>query len=79
MKVGIKLALVGILSLLVGSTFASPLLITELDPENIKLYLKPPSDSFTSSITREVLYANFSVTPNVENDKRVITFLTLLS
>ena len=71
MKIGIKLALVGILSLLVGSAFASPLLITELDPENIKPYLKPPSEDFTSSITSEVLYANFSVTPIVENDKSV--------
>jgi len=71
MKIGIKLALIGILSLLVGSAFASPLLMTELDPENIKPYLKPPSNAFSSSFTSEVLYANFSVTPDVGNDKRL--------
>jgi len=31
MKIGIKLALVGILSMLIGSAFASPLLLSELD------------------------------------------------
>ncbi|MDG6223817.1 MAG: hypothetical protein IAX21_02595 [Candidatus Bathyarchaeota archaeon] len=68
MKIEIKLAMIGLLSLLVGSAFASPLLMTELDPENIKPYLKPPSDVFTSSVTGEVLYANFSITPNSEKD-----------
>jgi hypothetical protein len=71
MKIGINLILLGILSLLIGSAFASPLLISELNPDNIKPYLKPPSDAFTSSMTSEVLYANFSITPNSENDKRV--------
>ena len=71
MKITLKFVLIGIISFLVGSAFASPLLVTELDPENIKPYIKPPSDSFTSDMTSEVLYANFSVTPNVENDKRV--------
>ena len=68
MKIEIKLAMLGILSLLVGSAFASPLLISELDPENIKPYLRPPSNSVVSSITSEVLYANFSLTPNSEKD-----------
>ncbi|MCW4015022.1 MAG: hypothetical protein NWF06_01505 [Candidatus Bathyarchaeota archaeon] len=71
MKNGTKFVIIGILSLLVGTTFASPLLIAELSPGNIKPYLKPPSEAFTSDITSEVLYANFSVTPDVENDKRV--------
>jgi hypothetical protein len=72
MKIGTKLAMIGILSLLVGSAFASPLLVTELDPENLKPYVKPPAyDALTSDVTSEVLYANFSVTPNVENDRSV--------
>ncbi|PVX23878.1 MAG: hypothetical protein CW691_09340 [Candidatus Bathyarchaeum sp.] len=70
MKNETNFLLIGLLSLIVGSAFASPLLVTELDPENIKPYLKPPSAAFTSSVTSDVLYANFSVTPNVENDKR---------
>jgi len=68
MKIGTNLILIGILSMLVGTAFASPLLISELDPDNIKPYLKPPSDSFISNITSEVLYANFSINPNSESD-----------
>jgi len=68
MKIKTNFLLLGFLSLIVGTAFASPLLITELDPENIKPYLKPPSDSFTSNIISEVLYANFSINPNSESD-----------
>jgi hypothetical protein len=72
MKIGIKLVMIGVLSLLVGSAFASPLLMIELDPENIKPYVKPPSyNALISDVTSEVLYANFSVTPNVENDRSI--------
>ena len=71
MKTETNFLLIGLLSLIIGSAFASPLLVSELDPDNIKPYLKPPSNAFTSDITSEVLYANFSVSPNVENDKRV--------
>jgi len=62
--------IIGILSLLVGTTFASPLLVSELDPDNIKPYIKPHSNALTSDMTSEVLYANFSITPIPENDKR---------
>ena len=71
MRKGTKFVIIGMLSLLVGTAFASPMLITELDPDNIKPYLKPPTEAFTSDVTSEVLYANFSVAPNVENDRRV--------
>jgi uncharacterized protein YxeA len=71
MKNATKLVIIGILSLLVGTTFASPLIITELNPDNLKPYVKPPTVAFTSDVTSEVLYANFSVTPDVENDRRV--------
>jgi len=68
MKITSKFVFIGIISFLIGSAFASPLLLSELDPDNIKPYLKPPSDSFTSNITSEVLYANFSINPNSESD-----------
>jgi hypothetical protein len=71
MRNGSKMIIIGILSLLVGTTFASPLLVSELDPDNIKPYTKPPSNALTSDMTSEVLYANFSITPDVENDRRV--------
>ncbi|MEJ2281900.1 MAG: hypothetical protein P8X97_08380, partial [Candidatus Bathyarchaeota archaeon] len=67
MKIGSKFVFIGIISFLIGSAFASPLLISELDPNNIKPYLKPPADSYSSNVTSEVLYANFSLNPNLEN------------
>ena len=68
MKITSKFVFIGIISFLVGSAFASPLLISELDPDNIKPYLKPSVDYFTSNFTSEVLYANFSINPNSESD-----------
>jgi len=71
MKNKTNFLLIGLLSLLVGSAFASPLLVSELDPDKIKPYLKPPSDSYTSNVTSEVLYANFSINPNSEQDRAI--------
>lgn len=68
MKIGTNLILLGILSMLVGSAFASPLLISELEIGEIKPFEKPPAISPTSNITSEVLYANFSINPNSERD-----------
>ncbi len=70
MRNGSKMIIIGILSSLAGTTFASPLLVSELDPDNIKPYIKPPSNALTSDMTSEVLYANFSITPIPENEKR---------
>jgi len=50
MRNGSKMIIIGILSLLVGTTFASPLLVSELDPDNIKPYIKPPSNALTSDM-----------------------------
>lgn len=69
MKIGSKLVFIGILSLLVGSAFASPLLVSELEIGEIKPFPKPPPNFPTSDITSEVLYANFSINPNSEQDK----------
>ncbi|MGD9130582.1 MAG: hypothetical protein PVH73_03285 [Candidatus Bathyarchaeota archaeon] len=58
MKIGTNLVLLGILSLLVGTAFASPLLISELD---IRPYSKPLPKGPTADIDVNVVYANFSV------------------
>ena len=47
MKIGSKFVLIGILSLLVGSAFASPLLISELD---IRPYYEPLPKGPTADI-----------------------------
>jgi len=54
--------------MLVGTAFASPLLISELEIGEIKPFEKPPVISPTSNITSEVLYANFSIKPNSERE-----------
>jgi hypothetical protein len=58
-KIGFKLAFVGILSLLVGSAFASPLLIAELG--DIRPYSPPLPKGATADIDVNVAYVNFSV------------------
>ena len=59
MKIGSKLTLIGLLSLLVGSAFASPLLIVELD--EIRPYREPLPVGATADINVSVAYVNFSV------------------
>ena len=71
MKIGANLILIGILSMLIGTAFASPLLISELEIGEIKPFLQPPPSAFTSNITSEVLYANFSINPNSEQDRAI--------
>jgi hypothetical protein len=58
MKIGINLILLGILSLLIGSAFASPLLISELELRHYSTRLpKGP----TADISASIVYTNFSV------------------
>jgi hypothetical protein len=59
MKIGTKLTLIGILSLLIGAAFASPLLIAELG--DIRPYNEPLPKGPTADIDVNVAYANFSV------------------
>jgi hypothetical protein len=60
MKIGSKFILIGILSLLVGSAFASPLLISELEIMPSPRLPEGPKAEFSVN----VVYANFSVQDN---------------
>ncbi len=60
MKIGIKLALIGILSLLVGSAFASPLLLSELEIQPSPFLPEGPKAEFSVNVA----YANFSIQDN---------------
>ena len=57
MKIGANLILLGILSMLVGTAFASPLLISELDIMSFPRVPEGPKADFSVS----VVYANFTV------------------
>ena len=70
MKIGTNLILIGILSMLIGSAFASPLLISELEIGEIKPFPEPPKGP-TADISGDVLYANFSIKPNSERETLV--------
>ncbi len=59
MKIGSKFVFIAILSLLIGSAFASPLLIAELN--EIRPYNEPLPKGTTADISASVVYANFSV------------------
>jgi hypothetical protein len=59
MKIGANLILLGILSMLVGTAFASPLLISELG--DIRAYRPPLPKGATADIDVNVAYVNFSV------------------
>ena len=62
-----KFILIGILSLLIGSAFASPLLVSELDLDEIKLFPETPKGP-KAEIISEVLFANFSIKSNSEKE-----------
>jgi hypothetical protein len=57
MKIGTNLILLGILSMLIGSAFASPLLISELDIWSLPRVPEGPKADFSVSVA----YANFTV------------------
>jgi len=63
MKIGTNLILLGILSMLVGTAFASPLLISELE---IRPYIAPLPKGPTADIDVNVVYANFSIGDTTE-------------
>jgi len=67
MKIGTNLILIGILSMLIGSAFASPLLISELEIGEIKPFPEPPKGP-TADISSDVLYANLSINTNSERE-----------
>jgi hypothetical protein len=66
MKIGTNLIFLGILSMLVGTAFASPLLISELD---IRPFHEPLPKGPTADISVSVVYANFSVQDNTNITK----------
>ena len=59
MKTKTNFLLIGLLSLLVGSAFASPLLVAELS--DIKPYREPLPEGPKADVSASVVYANFSV------------------
>ena len=67
MKIGTNLILIGILSMLIGSAFASPLLISELEIGEINPFPEPPKGP-RADISVDLLYANFSIKPNSERE-----------
>lgn len=68
MKIGTNLILLGILSLLIGTAFASPLLISELEIGEIKPFPEPLPEGPTADISIDVLYANLSLQTNSERE-----------
>jgi hypothetical protein len=74
MKIGFKLAFIGVLSLLVGSVFASPLLISELE---IRPYNEPLPKGPTANVDVNVVYANFSIGDTAGNS--LISHISLFS
>ncbi|PVX23349.1 MAG: hypothetical protein CW716_12400 [Candidatus Bathyarchaeum sp.] len=71
-----KLVFIGILSLLVGTVFATPLLVAEL--EEIKPYKDPLPKGTTADVSVDVIYANFSIgdTWLHEDSNRNVTDIT---
>jgi len=67
MKTKTNFVVFAILSLLVGTAFASPLLFSELDLSEIKPFPEPPNGP-KANIINEVLYANFSIQSNSEKE-----------
>jgi len=67
MKIGTNLILLGILSMLIGSAFASPLLISELEIRPGPGLPEGPKAEFSVS----VVYANFSVQDNASINVKV--------
>jgi len=53
--------------MLIGTAFASPLLISELEIGEIKPFREPPKGP-TADISVDLLYANFSINPNSERE-----------
>jgi hypothetical protein len=74
MKIGTNLILLGILSMLVGTAFASPLLISELD---IRPYSEPLPKGPTADIDVNVVYVNFSVGDTGERLTDISYFVVL--
>ena len=79
MKIGTKLILSGILSILIGSAFASPLLVSEL---NIRPWIKHVQGP-TAEFSVNVVYANFTILngskPVDENDGSAISYYVVLN
>jgi hypothetical protein len=74
MKIGTNMILLGILSMLIGTAFASPLLLSELE---IRPYTEPLPKGPTADIDVDVVYANFSVGDSDERLTDVSYFVVL--
>jgi len=74
MKIGTNLILLGILSLLIGTAFASPLLISELE---IRPFHEPLPKGPTADIDVNVVYANFSIGDTAEDLTDISYFVVL--
>ena len=74
MKIGTNLILFGILSMLIGTAFASPLLISELE---IRPFHEPLPKGPTADIDVNVVYANFSIGDTAEDLTGISYFVVL--
>jgi hypothetical protein len=74
MKIGANMVLLGILSMLVGTAFASPLLISELE---IRHYVAPLPKGPTADIDVDIVYVNFSVGDTGERLTNIAYFVVL--
>jgi hypothetical protein len=75
LKIGTNLILIGILSMLIGTAFASPLLISELE---IRPYHAPLPKGPTADIDVNVVYVNFSV-GDTDGDLTDIAYFVVLN
>jgi hypothetical protein len=67
MKIGTNLIFFGLLSMIIGTAFASPLLISELEIGEITPFPEPPKGP-KADLSSDLLYANFSINPNSERE-----------
>ena len=74
MKKGTNMVFLGLLSLIVGTVFASPLLVSEL---KIRPFLKPLPKGVTADMEIDVVYVNFSIGDSDENNTEVSYFVVL--
>jgi hypothetical protein len=74
MKKGTNLIFFGMLSMLIGTAFASPLLVSELE---VRPYSKPLPKGLTADIDVDVVYSNFSIGDSDEDFIDISYFVVL--
>jgi hypothetical protein len=79
MQYGTKLLIAAILSISLGVTAASPLLMSKIDFSTIRQYPEPPKGPY-ADISIDLLYTNFSINPSTMPDRFTgISYFTVLN